>query len=70
MLTKYQVNLLEHAQKRALRAIYGYEKGYESLLQEAQLEKLEERRSKNQLKFAQNTLKNKNIPPNGFRLGK
>ena len=45
-------------QKRVLKLIYGYDKTYEQLLEESGLEKLEERRKKNLLKFAQKTLDN------------
>ena len=45
-------------QKRVLKLIYGYDKTYQQLLEEAGLTSLEERRQKNLLKFAQKTLKN------------
>ena len=44
MLSKYQSIKLENLQKRCLRAIYGYNKTYEELLQESNLKTLEERR--------------------------
>ena len=58
MIAKYQSKKLEDMQKRCLKSIYGYNKSYEELLQEADLETLEERRSKAILKFAQKTAKN------------
>ena len=38
--------------------IYGYEKTYADLLSESGLERLEERRKNNLIRFAENTLKN------------
>ena len=58
MLAKYQTTKLENIKKRCLRSIYGYEKSYEELLEESELESLEERRDKALLKFARKTAKN------------
>ena len=44
MLTKYQANVLENIQKRCLKCMYGYNKGYQELLEEAGLKTLQERR--------------------------
>ena len=52
---------LENLQKRCLRTIYGYEKGYDELLIEADLKTLEERREKALLKFARKTAKKTSV---------
>ena len=58
LLTKYETNLLERVQKRALRAIYGYDHSYEELLVKSGLRSLEERRALALSKFAHKTAKN------------
>ena len=57
-MSKYLSNLLEKNQKRALRAIFGWEKTYCDLLTESGLETLEKRREVNLRKFAENTVQN------------
>ena len=58
MLSRYDSNRLENLQKKCLRSIYGYGTIYEDLLEMANLETLEERRTKAITKFAQKALKN------------
>ena len=58
MITRYDSNRLENIQKKCLRSIYGYGTKYEDLLDLANLETLEERRTKAVTKFAQKALKN------------
>ena len=58
MLTKHQENELELVQKKCLKCIYGYDKTYDELLSESELEPLKVRRQKGVLKFAQNASKN------------
>ena len=74
-LTQYQINMLEKIQKRCLRAIYGYDKDYETLLQISGLSTLEDRRVVQFQKFATKTLKNKKYahwfpPNNNLRVGR
>ena len=52
MLTKQQENALEIVQKKCLRCIFGYNKSYDELLAESELEPLKVRRSAAFLKFA------------------
>ena len=59
MLTQYQNNRLENIQKTCLRSIYGYNKPYEELLQEADLDTLDKRRENALRKFAAKSLTNK-----------
>ena len=58
MLTIKQSNDLEQIQKKCLRCIFGYGKGYEELLEESGLSTLKARREKAVLKFAAKTAKN------------
>lgn len=55
MLAQYQKNRIENIQKRCLRSIFGFDKTYAELLEEANLDTLEERRIK---KFAEKSSKN------------
>ena len=68
LLNQSQINLLEKVQKRCLRAIYGYEKDYQTLLALSGLSSLEDRRINQFQKFANKTLKNPKyahwFPPN------
>ena len=52
MLSQYQKNRLENIQKKCLKTIYGTNKTYKELLEEAELQTLEERRKKLIGKFA------------------
>ena len=52
MLAQYQKNRLESIQKKCLKTIYGAYKTYEELLEEAEIQTLEERRTKQIGKFA------------------
>ena len=67
-LNQGHINLLERMQKRCLRAIYGYEYDYQTLLQMSGLRSLEDRRRTRFEKFTKNTLKNPKyshwFPPN------
>ena len=58
MITKLDSNRLENLQKKCLRSIYGYGLEYEDLLVMANLESLEDRRSKALLKFARKAVEN------------
>ena len=51
-LTKMQTNLLERQQARALKAIFGYEHSYRSLLETAEMETLHARRTRRAETFA------------------
>ena len=57
-LNNYQSNALENLQKRALRAIYGYDKSYPELLNDSGLLRLSSRREAAFSKFNANTVKN------------
>ena len=57
-LTQTQANALERLQSQALKAIYGYEYSYRSLLQTTGLETLQERRDRRSDKFAAKCLTN------------
>ena len=74
-LNQHQKNQLEKVQKRSLRLIYGYDKSYEDLLRESGLKKLEDRRTLQFNRFAENTLKNQKYnhwfpPNNNLRYGR
>ena len=58
MLNKKQENDLEMLQKKCLRCIYGYDKTYDKLLTESELEPLKTRREKAFLKFAKKSANN------------
>ena len=58
MLNKGQSNLLEKMQKRCLRAIYGYDHDYETLLSLSGLQTLAKRREIAFKKFTSKTVKN------------
>ena len=58
LLNITQTELLEKVQRRALKTIYGYDKNYDQLLQEAGIERLQKRREDALLRFAQKTSKN------------
>ena len=58
MLTKYQANALENIQKRCLKCLYGYDKGYAELLEVSGFETLKQRRESALLKFAEKSRKN------------
>ena len=58
MLAQYQKNRLENIQKKCLRSIFGFNKTYQELLEEAEIETLEDRRYKAIKKFAEKTSKN------------
>ena len=57
-LTQTQVNALERLQAQALKAIYGYEHSYRSLLQRTGLQTLKERRDMRSDKFTAKCLSN------------
>ena len=57
-ISKYQVNRLENVQKRCLKIMFGYKKGYQELLEESGLQTLEERRTIALKKFAEKTSEN------------
>ena len=57
-LTQTQVNTLERIQAQALKAIYGYEHSYKSLLQMTVLQTLQERRNMRSDKFVAKCLEN------------
>ena len=59
-------NLLEKVQKQALKIIFGYQKTYEELLEEAGMEKLEVRRQKAFGKFAEKSLQNEKYSSRWF----
>ena len=52
MLAQYQKNRLENIQKRCLKSIFGFNKTYQALLEEAEIETLEDRRFNAIKKFA------------------
>ena len=58
MLTKQQENALEIVQKKCLRCIFGYNKSYNELLAESELEPLKVRRSAAFLRFARKASEN------------
>ena len=58
MLTANQSGAVERLQAVALRTIWGWEKSYRECLNLSGLERLDERRKKNTIKFAQRTSQN------------
>ena len=58
MLNKHHENLMERMQKRALKAIYGYEHNYEELLALSGLPTLKERRENAFARFISKASKN------------
>ena len=60
-LTQTQVNTLERLQAQALKAIYGYEHSYRSLLQMTVLQTLQERRNMRSDKFVAKCLENERL---------
>ena len=60
-LNNYQSNALENLQKRALRAIYGYDKSYPELLNDSGLLRLSSRREAAFSKFTAKTVKKTKI---------
>ena len=57
-LTQLQVNALERLQAQALKAIYGYEHSYRSLLEKTGLSTLQQRRDMRSDKFVSKCLAN------------
>ena len=53
MITQYQRNRLKNVQKSCLRNIFGFDKSYSDLLEEADLKTLEERRANALRRFAE-----------------
>ena len=56
-LTSYQASQIEKVQKRALKLIGGFDKSYQQLLQDLQLQSLADRRERLCLRFAKQMLK-------------
>ena len=59
MLTREQSNDLEHLQMQALKIIYGFDVSYRKILENTGLEKLEDRREKAIVRFAEKNLDSK-----------
>ena len=59
MLAQFEKNKLENFQKHCLRVIFGFDKDYETLLEESGLERLDTRRENQIKKIAKKTLQNK-----------
>ena len=59
-ILKGNANLLEKVQRKALKAIYGYDKDYTDILNESGLTELHDRREKAFEKFTRKTLKKTN----------
>ena len=62
-LTQTQSNALERLQAQSLKAIYGYEHSYRSLLEKTGLTTLQARRDARDLKFAEKCVKNDKFKP-------
>ena len=61
LLTKEQEEELERLQRKCIRVIYGWDKPYTELLQEASLKTLKERREDQCIKFAENCLQHETL---------
>ena len=62
-LTQTKSNVLERLQAQSLKAIYGYQHSYRSLLQKSGLSSLQERRDKRDLKFASKCTQSERFKP-------
>ena len=58
MLTKTQSDAIERLQSNALKTIWGWDKSYEWCIENGAIERLDERREKAVIKFANKTLQN------------
>ena len=66
LIPQYQAEKLEALQRMVYKIIYGHNNNYEDMLEDGRVERLEERREKNILKFAKKSLNNERFSRKWF----